>query len=98
MPLAPNAAISRGIVIPRPDFAVDADLANAAGNQLRVLRAEIENQDLVGVDIGHEVAVNRGAGNRVWMIRRDACTGLRHKTEASLRAARSVMFARLLIP
>ncbi len=41
------------IVIPRPDFAVDADLADAPRDQLRVLRAEIEDQDFVAVDVGH---------------------------------------------
>ncbi|KAG1434458.1 hypothetical protein G6F56_014305 [Rhizopus delemar] len=41
------------VVVPRPDFAVDAQLADAAGNQLRVLRAEIEDQDLVVMDVGH---------------------------------------------
>ena len=46
------------IVVPRPDFAVDADLADAAGNQLRVLRAEIEDEDLVGMDVGHERGVS----------------------------------------
>src|SRR6185295_3995691 len=43
------------IVVPGPDFAVHAELADAAGDQLRVLRAEIEDQDLVVVDVGHGV-------------------------------------------
>jgi hypothetical protein len=38
-----------GIVVPGPDLAVDADLAHAARDQLGVLRAEIEDQDLVAV-------------------------------------------------
>ncbi len=41
------------VVVPGPDFAVDAQLADAAGNQLRVLRAEIEDEDLVVMDVGH---------------------------------------------
>ena len=41
------------IVVPGPDLAIDADLADAARDQLRVLRAEIEDEDLVGVDVGH---------------------------------------------
>ena len=41
------------IVVPRPDLAVHADLADAAGDQLRVLRAEVEDQDLVAVDVRH---------------------------------------------
>ena len=44
------------VVVPRPDFAVDADLADAASDQLRVLRAEIEDEDLVGVDVRHGLA------------------------------------------
>ncbi|MGN6321582.1 MAG: hypothetical protein ACTHNE_07635, partial [Dyella sp.] len=37
----------------RPDLAVDADLADAACDELRVLRAEIEDEDFVAVDVGH---------------------------------------------
>jgi hypothetical protein len=37
------------------NFAIDADLANASGDQLRVLRAEVQDQDLVGVDVLHSV-------------------------------------------
>jgi hypothetical protein len=33
-------------------FAIHADLAHAARDQLGVLRAEIEDQDAVGVDVG----------------------------------------------
>ena len=40
------------IHVPRQDLAVDAALAHAAGDELRVLRAEVEDQDAVGVDIG----------------------------------------------
>jgi hypothetical protein len=42
------------VVVPGPDLAVDPELADAAGDQLRVLRAEVEDQDLVAVDVGHE--------------------------------------------
>ena len=38
--------------IPRENFAIDADLAHAPGDQLRVLGAEVEDQDPVGMDIG----------------------------------------------
>ena len=41
------------VVIPGPDFAVDANLADAPRDQLRVLRAEIENQDFVAMDVLH---------------------------------------------
>ena len=40
------------IVVPGPDLAIHADLADAARDQLRVLRAEVEDQDLVGMDVG----------------------------------------------
>jgi hypothetical protein len=33
------------------DLAVDAELAYATSDQLRVLRAEVEDQDPVGVDV-----------------------------------------------
>ena len=39
------------VVVPGPDFAVHPDLADAAGDQLRVLRAEVEDQDLVVMDV-----------------------------------------------
>ncbi|MNS90742.1 hypothetical protein D3C72_1248050 [compost metagenome] len=41
------------VVVPRPDFAVHAELADAARDQLGVLRAEIEDEDLVVMDVGH---------------------------------------------
>jgi len=37
--------------VPRVDLAVDAELAYATSDQLRVLRAEVEDQDPVGVDV-----------------------------------------------
>ena len=37
--------------IPGKDLAINADLAHATCDQLRVLRAEVENQDAVGVDV-----------------------------------------------
>ena len=51
-----------GIVIPCPDLAVHANLANAARDQLGVLRTEVEYQDLVGVNIGHGFS-ERETGN-----------------------------------
>ncbi len=53
------------IVIPSPDFAVHADLADATRNQLRVLRAEVEDQDLVAVDVLHRDS-GSGLGTRDW--------------------------------
>ena len=41
------------VVVPGPDFAVDPDLADPAGDELGVLRPEIEDQDLVVMDVGH---------------------------------------------
>ena len=38
--------------VPGMDLAVDPELANAARDELGVLRAEIEDQDAIGVDIG----------------------------------------------
>ena len=37
--------------VPRQDLAVDAALAHAPRDELRVLRAEVEDQDPVGVDV-----------------------------------------------
>jgi hypothetical protein len=34
------------------NFAINANFANPASNQLGVLRAEIEDKDFVGMDIG----------------------------------------------
>ena len=39
--------------IPGMDLAVDAQLAHAARDELGVLRTEVEDQDLVGVDVRH---------------------------------------------
>ena len=50
------------IMIPGPDLAIDTDLANAPRDQLRVLRTEIEDQDLVVVEVGHAM----GFGIREW--------------------------------
>src|SRR3546814_2595088 len=45
------------IVIPGPDFAIHTDFANTPRNQLRVLRAEVEDEDLVAVTVGHRAAL-----------------------------------------
>jgi hypothetical protein len=42
--------------IPGADLAVDADFADPAGDELRVLGAEIQNQNPAGMNIGHGVA------------------------------------------
>src|SRR5690606_26592007 len=54
------------VVVPGPDLAVDADLADAAGDQLGVLRAEVEDEDLVAMDVGHwvQLAVDGAPGGR----------------------------------
>src|SRR6185436_12203065 len=49
-PRLPHADIVVGDV-PGKDFAVDAELAHAARDQLGVLGAEIEDQDARGVDV-----------------------------------------------
>src|SRR5690606_20698311 len=49
------------VMVPGPDLAVHADLADAAGDQLGVLRAEVEDEDLVGMDVGHGSSVGSGA-------------------------------------
>ena len=46
--------------IPGEDFAIDADLANAPRDQLRVLSAEVEDQDAVGMDVGRRCLQLRG--------------------------------------
>src|SRR5690606_20593250 len=48
-------------MVPGPDLAVHADLADASGDQLGVLRAEVEDEDLVGMDVGHGSSVGSGA-------------------------------------
>nr|GFD57638.1 hypothetical protein [Tanacetum cinerariifolium] len=45
-------------------FAVHADFANAAGDQLGVLGTEVQNQDAVGVNVeGHERTLDRAASS-----------------------------------
>src|SRR5690606_21610844 len=39
------------VVVPGPDLAVHPDLADAAGDQLGVLGAEVQDQDFVAVDV-----------------------------------------------
>jgi hypothetical protein len=52
------------VVVPGPDFAVHADLADAAGDQLGVLGAEIEDEDLVVVDAGRHAGTGSKAGRK----------------------------------
>ena len=54
-----------------PEFAVHADLAHAAGDQLGVLGAEVENQNAVGVDVGHGWIP---VGSNLWSEKRGAGT------------------------
>ena len=51
IPLGANDSISLAVGIPRNDLAVDADLANAAGNQLRVLGTKVEDQQTMTMNI-----------------------------------------------
>ena len=44
-----------GVEVMGFNLAIDASLAHAARNQLRILRAEIENEDLLAMDIDHQV-------------------------------------------
>ena len=39
--------------VPGMDFAIDADFAHPAGDQLGVLRTEIQDEDFVGVNVLH---------------------------------------------
>jgi hypothetical protein len=48
----PERAHVRVAHVPRMDLAIDARLAHATRDELCVLRAEIEDQDAVGVDVG----------------------------------------------
>src|SRR3546814_13755147 len=50
------------VVVPGPDFAVDAQLADATRDQLRVLRAEVEDEDFVGMEPGFGIG-DSGFGN-----------------------------------
>ena len=52
IPRAPKARTALVAAVPGQDLAVDADLAHAPRDQLRVLRAEVEDQDPVGMDVG----------------------------------------------
>ena len=49
MPFGANAAICFGRRVVRQDLAVDADLAHAARDQLRVLAAEVDDENALGV-------------------------------------------------
>jgi len=46
----------------RVDLAVDAQLAQPPRDELRVLRAEVEDEDLLGVDVHAETPLSRGRG------------------------------------
>ena len=55
--------------VPGVDLAVDAELAHAARDELRVLRPEVEDQDTVGVDVagGHGRRFTRsGSSGLLW--------------------------------
>ena len=49
MPFGANAAICFGGRVVRQDLAVDADLAHAPRDQLRVLAAEVDDENALGV-------------------------------------------------
>ena len=52
MPFGANARTVGVAHVPGMDLAIDAAFAHAARDQLRVLRAEVEDQDAVRVDVG----------------------------------------------
>src|SRR5205814_379865 len=54
--------------IPGADFAVHAQLAHAAGDELGVLRTEVEDQDAVRMDVG-VCAAGVGSAGRSWNAR-----------------------------
>ena len=43
------------VAIPGVDFAVDADFPDTAGDELRVLGAEVQDEDFLGMDVLHGV-------------------------------------------
>ncbi len=47
--------------VPGVDLAVDPELTHPAGDELRVLRPEIEDEDPVGVDVRPDGSVSAGA-------------------------------------
>jgi hypothetical protein len=51
------------------DLAVHAELAHAPRNQLGVLRAEIQDEDAVGVDVALCGRFCAGAGRGTWEAR-----------------------------
>ncbi len=53
MPLGAKARISASDDVPGMNLGIDAELAHAARDQLRVLGPEVEDQDLVVMDVGH---------------------------------------------
>ena len=52
MPLGAKSRRSLFIHVIGMNFAIHADLAHAAGDQLGVLRTEIEDQYAMGMDVG----------------------------------------------
>ena len=67
MPFGANAAIASARRVARQDLAVDADLAHAPRDQLRVLAAEVDDENALGV--AGVLALCTGVG------------GLRHTSE-----------------
>ena len=62
--------------IPRIYLAVNAGLADAAGDQLRVLTAEIQDQYALGVDIRLPGGVGSRCGHRCYPFSRPGNSGL----------------------
>ena len=54
MALGAKRLISLGSTIAGVDLGIHAEFAHAAGDQLRVLRTEIENQNPVRMNVGHQ--------------------------------------------
>ena len=61
MAFGPKSAMRCGSAVVGHDLAIDAALAHAAGDELRHLGAEVEDEDAVGVGLGHGAALH-GAG------------------------------------
>src|SRR3546814_11453320 len=62
-----------------------SDLAHAPGDQLRVLRAEVQDQDAVGVEVGHRRARGEVGAGRVWERRAAANLPIKHAARGGER-------------
>ncbi len=63
MPRGRHAAIRPGIGVERPDFAIDAGLAQTAGNELGDLAAEVQDQNALGGERCGGGGIRQGIGH-----------------------------------